>query len=819
MTRTHVDKSVLMTLEPSAADLSVLRMEWKYFGEVNAAGSGRYSRDKGPGGSAGGQNRSALIVLLVREEIEPTGAEDWKGRGEIVMYTGVGCQVKERITFSDLVLAGSSHAPVLGTMGDDGGVGAHAKVVSMAVCALTRRTTPAVILLLSEHGRLDGIPVALERGAGEREDRGLKLRLPPHSLGKELGNVLAAAPVTCLYHATSVPVSLMHSLLHDEHPHNDDFQWELVDEGARKPTSVMDPMFGGQRPEAPLTSPAPALLVTGHADGQVRVWDVRTESLQELPGAHVQRALGLLDREVTLFQDNPSEDAARQRGFGESKALACSLLLLVDESGEGGGQKRSLYLLLMCAKRVELLRLETEGGRVKNVASRSVPLRQCTEGRCDGQVHTIYFEDAGEDVDNAACGREDVCADIHANPPDPLDTPTSSWVGDSEVPEQAAAHEHLEQLGVDILLGRPCPSLPPTRSPPPRPVISFDMSSDGCAGVVSEEAGIQDEEETELPDLSFLDADASPKSQDAIYGIEEGAMSRTCLDGESCTSAKKEVKNSSLSPKPSTKNRQEEADSGKHVICCVSGFVPLAVVSREPLVASECAITAVQDSARVRCATAISGQEGKAGVLVVGWSDGYVTSVSCGASGASDSVIPPLVQGNGVGVSAIACGWIGVDRLLGVFVADDSGCVFVYHLHTGARLPMAIQPVWCLLELANCSKLHLKLLLVARVRLCQCKQKSPACQSGTSQLIQNGPLCMQRTADTRTTSNASYIHLALLDRNGTPVDADSQQGMTDGGGGQARVAQYLLTVTSKHVALFSLPLPLEVFLCSRTILF
>ena len=77
---------------------------------------------------------------------------------------------------------------------------------------------------------------------------------------------------------------------------------------------------------------------------------------------------------------------------------------------------------------------------------------------------------------------------------------------------------------------------------------------------------------------------------------------------------------------------------------------------------------------------------------------------------------------------------------------------------------------------------------------------------------------MQRTADIRATSNASYIHLALLDRNGTPVDADSQSGMTDGSGGQARVAQYLLTVTSKHVALFSLPLSLEVFLCSRAIL-
>jgi hypothetical protein len=116
--------------------------------------------------------------------------------------------------------------------------------------------------------------------------------------------------VTCMSHMAGVPISLVHTLLQDSQDEGGDDDWVVASACARDLPSPLDPNSGGRRPFPPLTSPAPALLVTAHSNGEVHVWDVRTEALLPLSGALVQRPLELWHRGIGVFHASAAAEVS-----------------------------------------------------------------------------------------------------------------------------------------------------------------------------------------------------------------------------------------------------------------------------------------------------------------------------------------------------------------------------------------------------------------------------------------------------------------------------------------------------------------------------
>ena len=357
------DKAVFTKLAPSNAGLSIVCMEWHALGAAyqSQAASGSSKRDRRePKGSAP-EDYTALIVLAAPPE--NASAAGGHISTEIALYTGHRCEKKTTLPLADLA-SSSRHASADGR-------------VTMTVCLLARRTTPGVVMLVTDGGAMDAVPLSL---TGTPKS----VCLHTSSLAPDLCHTLPAGPMTCLHHMTGVPISLLHSLLQDASDEPE--EWEDVSMVNLR-TSPMDPMHGGGRPCPPLTSPAPALLVTGHADGAVHVWDVRTESLLPLAGARVQRPLDLWDRDIAVFETGTIAGAAgNKRSRADARVSACSLSVGLRACGQGSEQDalivdRCLYMLLVCNKSVEVLRLET---REQVDGLKKVHKRSCTFSQTEG---------------------------------------------------------------------------------------------------------------------------------------------------------------------------------------------------------------------------------------------------------------------------------------------------------------------------------------------------------------------------------------------------------------------------------------------------
>ena len=130
--------------------------------------------------------------------------------------------------------------------------------------------------------------------------------------------------MTCMSHMAGVPISLVHTLLQDSQDDDDDGDddWVVASSCARNLPSPLDPISGGRRPFPPLTSPAPALLVTAHSNGEVHVWDVRTESLLQLSGARVQRPLELWHRGIGVFRASAAAEDSSAAASASPKETA-----------------------------------------------------------------------------------------------------------------------------------------------------------------------------------------------------------------------------------------------------------------------------------------------------------------------------------------------------------------------------------------------------------------------------------------------------------------------------------------------------------------
>ena len=181
-----------------------------------------------------------------------------------------------------------------------------------------------------------GVPIVV---SGARKG----FALEPRSVAPEFAHSLPPGPVTCIHHAIGVPISLVHSQLGEGGDKQE--EWEEPGPGT-KPRSLRDPMFGGDTPSSPLTSPAPALLVTCHSDTSVYVWNARTEALLPLTNSLVQRPLPLCTRYLLPSHSPAIETGVRGGGRvcagsgvpGDDRVESCSLEISTSGGGFGGGR-------------------------------------------------------------------------------------------------------------------------------------------------------------------------------------------------------------------------------------------------------------------------------------------------------------------------------------------------------------------------------------------------------------------------------------------------------------------------------------------------
>ena len=302
------DKAVLAKLVASSAGGPIVDMVWREFGPGGGARSGHVAqgaaKDRRDSKAQPPDESSALLVLTAAGSSSAKTAADEgpaEAGGQLVLMTGTCCQHMAAVNLADLACSSGSSA--------------HAEArVAMAVCPLSRRTTPAVVLLVTDGGALEAVPLSL--GGSPK-----KFSLNQRSVAAQFSHTLPEGPVTSMHHMAAVPISLVHTLLQEDE--NDD-EWEHVaSRAARALPSPMDPHFGGRRPCPPLTSPAPALLVTAHGDGGVHVWDVRTESLLLMAGARVQRPLDLWERDVSPWHSAAAAAAEPPADTTSSRAQEC----------------------------------------------------------------------------------------------------------------------------------------------------------------------------------------------------------------------------------------------------------------------------------------------------------------------------------------------------------------------------------------------------------------------------------------------------------------------------------------------------------------
>ena len=512
--------------------------------------------------------------------------------------------------------------------------------MAICVCPLTRRTTPGVVLIVTDGGAWDAVPIVVSGGR-----KGFALE--PRSFAPELAHSLPPGPVTCIHHAIGVPISLVHSQLHEGSDKEE--EWQELGPGT-KPRSLRDPMFGGETPSSPLTSPAPALLVTCHSDTSVHVWNVRTESLLPLTNSLVQRPLPLCTRYLLPSHSPAIETGVRGGGRvcagsgvpGDDRVESCSLEISTSGGGFGGGRgdtsagrRRSLYLLLVCRKRVELLRLVEDGQvqEVKQVKSRSACFRRALQGQgrgvpggagggeegakgggsLSGHVHALYFED-------------------HAPTHDVSVTVVGCKMGVGEGAGEGAGERGGGIAPTPAGRGsassqppaRPPPAQPPARPPPLPPgggegqrgprlevvgvvdedearVFSDALSPAGARKEEEEEARNEEDEEEEantsfqeLPSLDFLDEDRRGAGGRELGDHEEVGGRE---GGEGLV-------------------EREEMEGGlKGGVQFVAGFVPVTVVSRTPVLGGALdgkgggEDVSVEGVVRVRCAAVFPGLE------------------------------------------------------------------------------------------------------------------------------------------------------------------------------------------------------------------
>ncbi|EKX52511.1 R-SNARE protein [Guillardia theta CCMP2712] len=459
---------------------------------------------------------------------------------------------------------------------------------------------------------------------------------------RNLPQVLRSNSPLCMAMTTLVPIEIASRLIIDlsESPEEEEELETYLEE-------VYSPLWGGRRPEPPLTLPVPCLLVTCHTGGRVCLWNVRTESLLRVRGVPAQRETSDEILMSSLIVDQ------WQKGSEEAAAAAA-------RGGEGGGggggggdgnETPGLLLLLACSDHVELLRFcdlddfKTFRRRRKLLPARVLAKPGHDEPRKDANMlraeikYTFDEQDAPQMV-----SEEDR---VVASPDEVEEEQEISAEQDSEIEDEEEASsdptstsKELQEGVVDASEetgGGADPDLPPSRALPPIPTKT---------------AAVAGQEENE--------------QEDKDYGKEE----------------LKEHQNEHVRHEQEEQEEQEEASEHTYS----KGFIPVLSVSMQNSSDSSNG----SSSMRVRCAVYVPACR----MLLSGWSNGCMTFTSRRPEHSAEVLDTSCLTAKGSGISAMAAGWVAMrDKsppLLTLFAAVDSAEIFCFHLPSAAELPMRI---------------------------------------------------------------------------------------------------------------------------------